>query len=88
MILVNIRQHKIIFIHLVSVSRVMGEYLQFDLLHSLCIGHFVSNCCCCVDIRSCNHDSDATRLSRFAHTMYKLISTAFFVTTESIRIIA
>ena len=39
MILANIRSHKIIFIHLVPVSRVVGEYLQFDLLHSLCICH-------------------------------------------------
>ena len=67
--LANIRSHKIIFIHLVPVSRVVGEYLQFDLLHSLCICHFVSSCCCCVDIRSWNHDSDGTRLSRLAHTM-------------------
>ena len=50
MILANIRSHKIIFIHLVPVSRVVGEYLQFDLLHSLCICQFVSSCCCCVDI--------------------------------------
>ena len=77
MILANISSHKIIFIHLVPVSRVVGEYLQFDLLHSLCNCHFVSSSYCCVDIRSCNHDSDAMRLSRLAHTMCQLIFHSF-----------
>ena len=54
----------------------MGN-LPFVLLHSFCICNFVSSYCCCIYIRSWNHDSGATMLSRLAHTISQSILHSF-----------